>query len=563
MNREWYVKRTNPEFIDYLSRSASILPITSQILVNRGINTPDRVKSFLNPQIGTLSDPYSLPDMDRAIQRIRDAALSGESVLVHGDYDADGVTSTAIILTVLKKLGIQCDFFIPNRFDHGYGFNREAIDIARKSGATLIITVDCGINAIDEAAEAGHNGIDVIITDHHEPRTDKNGVSSAPRAHAVINPKLMPDDQQLPLCGAGIALMMAIGLLGIEESIDLFDLAAIGTVADMVPLHDDNRMIIKKGVQLLNSNKRRSLAVLREAASLRDKTISSDLLSYSIIPRINASGRLSDASEVVKLLLSDDMAESHRISRDLNINNARRQKIEENVLKEALAMLKKKPGNHCIVLHGRDWHEGVIGIVASKIADMFQKPAFIFSLKKGIAKGSARSIHGLDLCDSLSQCAEYLITFGGHRQAAGLTLDIENMNAFEKKISSVIAETFTKSEIETGLFIDAEVRLKDMSRSFLRELMMIEPFGFGNEEPLLAARRLEVITPKIVGNNHLKMKLRCDSFTLDAIGFNMGNDLNGLENAHVIDAAFVPTINEWNGSRTIQLNIKALRPSHI
>ncbi len=563
MDRTWYVKRTNPEFIDYLSTSSSILPVTAQILVNRGINRPDSVKRFLDPDMSSLSSPDLLPDMDKVIQRIRDASRSGEKVLVHGDYDADGVTSTAIILTTLRKLGIRCDFFIPNRFEHGYGFSRDSIDTAKSTGATLIITVDCGISAFDETAEANHNGIDVIITDHHEPHADADGGYAVPDAYAVINPKLMLDDRQVPLCGAGIALMISIGILGIKESLDLFDLAAIGTVADMVPLLDDNRIIIKKGLQLINSDKRRSLAVLREVSSLRDRNISAGLLSYSIIPRINASGRLSDASEVVDLFMSENMDESHRIAQALNINNARRQKIEENVLKEAMAMLKTKPHKHGIVLHNEGWHEGVIGIVASKIVDIFQKPTFIFSVKDGIAKGSARSISAFDVCEGLSHCAEYLITFGGHKQAAGLTLTTERMNDFEKKINSVISDTVHDSDVTTELCIDAEVSLKDISFSLIKELMKIEPCGPGNEEPLLASRKLEIVTPRIVGNNHLKMKLRHDSFTLDAIGFNMGTELKRPGSAGTIDAAFVPTINEWNGRRTIQLNVKALRPSHV
>ncbi len=559
MDKTWFVKRTNPEFIDYLSRSSSISPITAQVLINRGINTPEQVSNFFDTGTDKLSDPLELPGMERALYRIREAVKAGESVLVHGDYDADGITATSILLLTLKKLGISCDYFIPNRFDHGYGFNSAAVDLAKKNGVGLIITVDCGINAFDEVKETNSAGIDVIITDHHEPYIDKNGSSLLPEAYSVVNPKLMSDEAQMPLCGAGIALKISQGLIGLEGSLEFFDLAAIGTIADMVPLIGDNRIIIRKGIELINNNARYSIEALRDVASLRDRHISAGLLSYTLIPRINAAGRISEASEVVEFFSSDNWNEAHRYAKALDNDNAKRKRIEENVYNETLSILKEKGYGSCIILHNEGWHEGVIGIVASRLVDTLQKPAFIFSVKDGIARGSARSVPPFDICEGLTKCSDLLIRHGGHKQAAGLMMNIENMVNFERRMNDIISNFLNNCDFRSELLIDTEVRLKDINFSLLRELARIEPFGHGNEEPLFASRGLQVMSPQVVGSNHLKMKLSNASYKIDAIGFNMGGIIEHLTSHTVIDAAFVPTINDWSGGKSLQLQIKAVR----
>jgi single-stranded-DNA-specific exonuclease len=559
MDKTWFVKRTNPEFIDYLSRSSSISPITAQVLINRGINTPEQVSNFFNTGTDKLSDPLELPGMERALYRIREALKTGESILVHGDYDADGITATSILLSTLKKLGISCDYFIPNRFNHGYGFNSAAIDLAKKIGAGLIITVDCGINAFEEVKEANSAGIDVIITDHHEPYIDKNGSSLLPEAYSVVNPKLMSGEAQMPLCGAGIALKMSQGLLGLDESLELFDLAAIGTIADMVPLVGDNRVIIRKGLELINYNARYAIEALRDVASLRDRHVSTGLLSYTLIPRINAAGRISEASEVVEFFTSDKRDDIYRHAQALNNNNARRKRIEESVCKEALSMLKGKGAGNCIILSNEGWHEGVIGIVASRMVDTFQRPAFIFSVKDGIARGSARSVSPFDICESLTKCSDLLIRHGGHKQAAGLTMNIDNMDGFEQRMNGIISNFMDNFDFSSDLLIDTEVRLRDINFRLLKELARIEPFGNGNEEPLFASRGLKVMSPHVVRSNHIKMKLSDDSYSIDAIGFNMGGIIEHLTSHEMIDAVFIPTINDWSGGKSLQLQIKAFR----
>lgn len=556
----WLIRRTNPDFVSYLASQTSLRPVVAQILINRGINSPEKARKFLHPDLAGISDPFALPGMSMAVERIRKAAAAAERVLVHGDYDADGVTATTIMVLALRQLGIQAEYFIPNRFTHGYGFNREAIARATGSGATLIVTVDCGINSYDEAEEARTQGIDVIVTDHHEPFVDDNGQFIVPQATAVVNPKLAPGEAE-PLCGAGVAFKVAEALLGVEWARDLLDLAALGTVGDMVPLVGDNRVIVGHGLELMNSGARVSIDVLRSAAGIGDRVLTSNMLSFTIIPRINASGRIADAGDVVKFFLSNDREEASRLAQKLNANNAQRYRIEDTVFQEALALMNGRPLGSCVVLSSAQWHEGVIGIVASKIAETFNRPSIIFAVKDGVARGSARSTGTIDICRAISLCSAHVIRYGGHKQAAGLTVRPEQLADFERSIEEVLSRESGEGTRETPLMIDAEIALKDLTFPFLRELSRLEPFGFGNEQPLFAAKSLRVVEPRVVGRNHLKMKLKHNSSVLDAIGFDMGASCENLEWSGAVDAAFVPTINEWGGSRQLQLNLKALRPS--
>lgn len=558
---QWLIRKTNPDFIEYLSRNASISPILAQVLVNRGIKSPERARDFLNPLISSLSDPFVLPGMREAVDRIRKAVGSGEKVLVHGDYDADGLTATAIMILTLWKLGIKADFFIPSRFEHGYGFNTESIEVARGMGAGLIVTVDCGINAFEETKQAIDSGLDVIITDHHEPYLDDNGAFILPDADAVVNPKIASDGTGPPLCGAGVALMISIALLGLEESVEYFDLAAIGTVADMVQLLGDNRAIVAEGLGLINSGSRISLRALKDVAGVSDKVLTAGMLSFTLIPRINASGRVAEASDVVRLFITDDLSRATEIAHGLNSNNSLRYRIEDGVFREAILMADNHKHENCIVLAGEGWHEGVVGIVASKIADRYKRPAFVFSVKDGIARGSARSIASFDICTGLKSCSHLLMQYGGHKQAAGLTLRSENLDAFALTIDTLVGKALQQEEFSRALFIDAELNLRDITFPFLHSLSALEPYGFGNEEPLFASKNLEVISPRIVGRNHLKMKLKDTASAVDAIGFDMGDCLRDSDLTGNVDVVFVPSINEWNGGKYLQLNIKAIRPA--
>ncbi|MCG2709132.1 MAG: DHHA1 domain-containing protein, partial [Thermodesulfovibrionales bacterium] len=577
MHRKWLVSRTNPDYIKYLSKTVSVSPAFAQVLLSRGIKTPEAVNSFLNPHISGLSDPFEIDGVKTAVERIKRAADTNETVLVHGDYDADGLTATAIMVHALRTSGIDVHYFIPDRIAHGYGFNPVAVKEAKRLGATLIITVDCGITSFDAASCAKKEGIDVIISDHHEPafRGQGSGVRgqantqhlipdaySLPEAVAVINPKLSSSGSPLAiLSGAGLAFKIAQALFTLHSSQftvhDLLDLAAIGTMADVVPLTGENRILVKEGMKLIHEGRRQGIRTLKSVAGLDKRELRAGLLSFTLIPRINAAGRISDASDVVRLLLSETEGEAEDLGSWLNRLNSERQKIEEEVYQKAREALQVMHDERVIVLSGEGWHQGVVGIVASRIAEEFYRPTFILSVEDGIAKGSGRSIPSFDLCRGLAECREFLLSFGGHRQAAGVRLKVENIPLFEKAMQRIVETALSKEDLVPSLEIDADVALSEVNHSLIREIAMLEPFGYCNEEPFLAARKLEVVNPRIVGNNHLKMKLKHGAHSVDAIGFDMGS----TEVSGAVDAVFTPTLNEYNGSSYLQLNLKALRPS--
>ena len=588
MHRRWLVNRTNPEFISYLSKAASVSPVLAQILMNRGLNSLEKISSFLNPHISQLSDPFDMQGMKISVERILSAAKGGEKVLIHGDYDADGLSAAAIALKALKMLGIDCSAFIPNRTEHGYGFNPSSVIKAKETGASLIITVDCGITAFEAAALSRKEGIDVIITDHHEPLL-KNEVEKMesnedetlstsqplnfstsglllPEALAIINPKV--SGRQSPvanLSGAGIAFKLAQALCMVRDSgltiHHFIDLAALGTMADVVPLTGENRIIVREGLKLMDKGARPGLQALKQVAGIDRKAIRTGLLLFTVIPRINAAGRMSDAGAVLDLLLTDSGDKAIEIALWLDKLNAERQQVEEEAYQEALCMLKDKSMGEVIVLSREGWNRGVIGIVAARITEKFHRPSFILSVEGKIARGSARSIPSFDICESLRGCKELLTGYGGHAQAAGLELDSRNIVSFEEKINMIAKEMLVEKDLVPSLEIDANVDFSDIDFNLMSELEMLEPFGFGNPEPFLGSKNLEVLFPRILKNNHLKMKLRQKNLSLDAIGFNMAALFETLGESGSVDAVYTPLINEWEGRRSVQLNLKALRPS--
>ncbi|WP_333654344.1 single-stranded-DNA-specific exonuclease RecJ [Dissulfurispira sp.] len=576
---KWLVSRTNPEYVDYVSRIASVSPAFAQVLINRGIKTPDHLYAFLNPAIDRLSDPFELPHIKIAIDRIREAKRNGERVLVHGDYDADGVTATAIMVEGLKKIGIDVHYFIPNRIAHGYGFGSAGIEKAKEVDSKLIITVDCGITSFDAVSTANSLGIDVIITDHHEPAKkaigngqEAIGEYELPDALAIINPKLLNSSLVTHhlslLSGAGVAFKFVTALFenNIDDVYELLDLAAIGTAADVVPVIGDNRIILKEGIKLVQSGERVGIRALKDASGIRSDFFKTSFLHYILIPRINAAGRMSDANDVVRLLTTKSEAEAGELSKWLHDLNSKRQEVEESVYNEALEMLQKfeirnskfKIGG-AIVLASEGWHHGVVGIVASRIAEQYYRPTFILSIENGVAKGSARSIPPFDIHNGLTLCKDILKRFGGHKQAAGLSLLSGDIEKFRTMISDVVTNTLSEDDFVPFLHIDAAVNMSDISIGLIDEIARLEPFGYGNDEPLFGARGLEVIQPRIVGNNHLKMHLRQNGRRIDSIGFDFGGLLNTVEDNALIDAVFLPIINEWDGGRYLQLNLKAIR----
>jgi single-stranded-DNA-specific exonuclease len=586
VHRRWFVNRTNPEYIRYLSEASSVSPVLAQILINRGIRTSDGIDSFLNPGISQLSDPFDIQGMKTAVDRISAAAKSGEKVLVHGDYDADGLTAAAIALISLKMLGIECCSFIPNRIEHGYGFSPASLKKAKQAGASLIITVDCGISSFDTASLCRKHGIEVIITDHHEPVKAKPATGTQdpdeertdghlstirefllPDAVAVINPKISnPASATSDLSGAGIAFKLAHAL-ALSAGRDfqsvvhaLLDLAALGTMADVVPLTGENRVIVKEGLALIRSGARCGLRALKEVSGINGKTMRPGNISFSIVPRINAAGRISDSNDVLKLFLTDSGEEAGEISSWLDKLNSERQRVEEKVYQEALSLLGNKEAGPVIVLSSEGWHRGVIGIVAARIAEQFCRPAFILSEEGPVARGSARSIPAFDICKALTACKEFLTAFGGHKQAAGLELESGGVSAFEEHMKKVASDMLAERDFVPSLEIDADVDFSIIDFNLTSELEKLEPFGSGNPEPVLGSRGLEVLYPRVLKDRHIKMRLRQKNRSFDAIGFDMAAFVEKLDLSSVVDAAYTPLVNEWQGARTLQMNLKGIRP---
>lgn len=558
----WQVQRTNPEYVEYLSRTASIAPALAQVFINRGLKSCEEIDAFVNQSVEGMSDPYAMSGVERAVELLAQASEEGKTVLVHGDYDADGVTATSIILGALRGIGIDARFFIPTRFEHGYGFNPPAVDLAEKMGAGLILTVDCGVSAFDAVGLARSRGIAVIITDHHEPMVDDGGGNVLPEADAIINPKLCSPDISM-LSGAGVAFKL-IQALSIKfprafEPLDFLDLAALGTLADSVPLTGENRAIVREGMPLVAEGKRPGIAALKTVAGINGRPLRAGRVLFTIIPRINAAGRIDDASRVVDLMLSDDEESAMLIAEDLNRMNLERQQIEEGVFKEALDMVEEGEPVSALVLCGTGWHEGVLGIVASRIAERFKRPAFVLAETDGEVRGSARSIPQFDIYEGLKRCAGCLKTYGGHRQAAGLSLGAGKVEEFRSRICAIVDEGV--EDYSPVLMLDASLALRDVNFKLVEELSSLEPFGYGNPEPIFGTRELQVVNSRVVGRNHLKVTLKSQNITVDSIGYGMGHRLDELQDTYAIDVAFAATINEWGNRRSIQLNLKSFRPT--
>ncbi len=562
MHTVWQVQKTNSEYVDYLSCEASITPAMAQVFINRGIKTPEDVAGFLAQSLDSMSDPLAMSGIPDALDVLQQARQSGTRVMVHGDYDADGVTATTMVVSALRTLNIDVVYFIPSRFEHGYGFNPPAIDLAKKMGAKIILTVDCGVSALETAKLADEAGLTVIITDHHEPLVDDAGRFILPVAKAVINPKLC-SPEIANLSGAGVAYKLLCALSdkypGTFEPKDYLDLAALGTLADSVPLVGENRAIVKEGMPLIREGIRPGIAALRDVAGVNPAQLKAMRVLFTLVPRINAAGRVADATMVVDMLLADNATVAVSIAEQLNELNLQRQSIEEIVFREALVMAEAKGDASAIVLCGKGWHEGVLGIVASRMVDRFSRPALVMAEVDGQARGSARSMAGFDIYTGLGNCSDTLITFGGHRQAAGFSLNVDKLEEFERGICAEVDKA--EGEQDSTLNIDAALNLRDVNFKFIEELEMLEPFGYGNPEPIFGCKDLEVVNSRIVGRNHLKMTLKASSLKVDSIGYNMGDFLDDMDDTFAIDAAFAAGINEWGGRRSIQLTLKAIRPS--
>jgi len=544
-----------------------IHPVVARIMTNRNIHYPDGAKRFLSPSLDHLHNPFLLRDMEKAVQRTIDAITAHSHITIYGDYDADGITSTALLLDFFRKCHTPVSYYIPDRIDEGYGLNKRAVDRIAHNGASLIITVDCGISDKNEIAYAHSLGIDTIVLDHHE-------IQDIPlHAAAVINPHRTDNDFPFrDLAGVGVAFNFLIALRGrlryagfwnnssYPNLKEYLDLVALGTIADLVPLVDENRIFVKYGLEIINSTPRTGIRALILVSNMNDKTILSETAAFTLIPRINAAGRIGSPADAVEMLTAQDLTEAITRAERLDSNNTKRKDMENAILTEILARIateeKDAESNYAIVFSSEKWHPGVIGIVASRLVDRFYRPTVLFSLKDGVGKGSARSISEFNLYSGLQDyCSSLLLSFGGHQYAAGLSIRDDDIDDFACQLNSAVRDRTDGFLLTPQTHIDATCPLETIDHRLMEQLALLEPFGYGNPEPLLCSRDTTIASSCIVGNNHLKMKITASDFIFDSIWFNMGTLFNELsDKSH--DIIFTPQINNWNNRTTIQLKLK-------
>ena len=552
--KQWNINAPRGEDCRALTE-AGIPPLPALVLCARGLDTPEKALAFLADGEELLHDPFLLKDMDRAVTRLAQALERGETIAVYGDYDVDGITSTCLLTDYLRRRGAIVIPYIPDRMAEGYGLSAQAVELLCARGVTLIVTVDCGITAADAVAHAAALGVDVIITDHHECKDD------LPAAAAVVNPHRSDCGYPFPcLAGVGVAFKLMLALGGVENRQALLaeyaDLTAIGTVADVMQLTGENRAIVRSGLAALTDTKRPGLRALIREAGAEGKELTAAIIGYTLAPRINASGRMGCASLAAELLLTDDPARAEELARSLCALNRERQSIESDIYEECVARLDRAGGRHSvIVLASEGWHQGVVGIVASRLAEKYSCPAFMICLQDGRGKGSCRSFGGFNLFAALERCSDLLDSFGGHELAAGFTIEQENINAFRAKMEALILEETGGGEMVSTLRIDAEIGDPALlSREGVEALSLLEPFGAGNPKPVLLLSGAVIVSMAPVGGGrHMKLRLRHQGSLFDAIFFSAGElDLSPGDRT---DVAFTPQINEFRGVRSVQLQV--------
>ena len=568
MLKQWELKEIDSQAVAALAHEISVNPLIAHILVARGITLPDGARTFLAPSLSTMFDPYLLLGMDSAVSRLLAARRNHEIICIYGDYDVDGITGTALLVSFLRTVGFTCQYFIPNRFDDGYGLNNDSLEQIIAMSATLIVSVDCGITAVDEAQFCRQRGVDLIIVDHHVPR------EIIPDAVAVINP-LQPGCEYpfKSLAGVGVAFNLLVALRSAlraegaftnEAEPDLrewLDLVALGTIADVMPLTGQNRIYAFFGLrQLSGSSSKPGIQSLKQVAGVTGE-VSCGQVGFRLAPRLNAAGRMESAVPGVDLLLSINPQETLGIATDLDAANAERQAIERRMVGEAIEMIEAAddyPGRRSIVLASENWHQGVVGIVASRLVERYYRPTILIALAEdGLGKGSGRSIPGLHLLDALSPCAQHLDRFGGHRYAAGVGLKADLVAGFASAFEAEAARMLTNDDLVPKLNIDAEVQPEEITTDLAQELKRLEPFGAGNPEPVLLMRKMTVSERRVVGEGHLRLRLTREGRSFNAIAFRMAE----RETVGQQDIAFFPEMNEWNGSSSLQLRVKDLRPA--
>lgn len=562
MNKKWQICEVDKEKVEKLKSKYGISELLATILVNKNITTQKEIEEFLNPTRNDFFDPFLINDMDIAVERIRKAIETQEKVIIYGDYDVDGITSITVLKSFLKDVGLDVDYYIPNRLEEGYGLNKNAIDEIAKNKYTLMITVDCGISAIEEVNYANSLGIEVIVTDHHEPGEE------LPKALAVIDNKRK--DSKYPfreLAGVGVAFKVSQALaqsmnVKEEEYLKYLDIVCVGTISDIVPLISENRVITKLGIKLLKQTRNTGLKAIINSSGYSQ--INSTTISFGVAPRINACGRMGKAEQALKLLLSKDIYEVNKLTQELNNYNRERQEIEKEIFESVLNKIEQNnlDKNRTIVVGGEGWHHGVIGIVSSKITEKYFKPSILLSFEEdGTGKGSGRSIPGFDLHEALMKCENCLEKFGGHSMAVGLTLKKDKFEQFYDEFEKVAKENKTENIVPI-INVDAKIELNEIDKTVVEDLKQLEPFGEANKMPVFALKNIRIDSIRALSEGkHLKLTLRDNNQIINAIGFNIGELANEYKIGDKVDLAGVLEINTFNGIDNLQINIKDIMKS--
>ncbi|WP_315274625.1 single-stranded-DNA-specific exonuclease RecJ [Selenomonas sputigena] len=561
MEKEWsLLPDTSARAVEFSQRIGTT-PFTAALLLHRGITSDEEARAFLHPEKQPFHDPFLMRDMEKAVSRIEQAIEAQERIVVYGDYDVDGITATSLLCRNLRQLGAAADYFIPHRQKDGYGLHKETLDEIIAGGARLIVTVDCGISAVEEAA-AAKDKVDLIITDHHLPGKE------LPKAFAVIDPHradcAYPDKN---IAGVGVAFKLCQALWqkmrGKAFTGDL-DIVALGTVADVVPLLGENRKIVQQGLRVLKKSKRPGIQALLAVTELQEKEITAGHIGFVLAPRLNAAGRLASALRGVELLLTEDGEEAQAIAEELDAANRERQAVEQEILQAAEKQIEEIDVKraHVLVLHGEGWHPGVIGIVASRIVERYYRPTVIIAEEDGIGKGSCRSIRGFHMFEALSACGEHLLGFGGHAQAAGLSLRSADVASFREAMEAYAAKVLTEEDFVPILDIELELAPEKITEQLMTEIKLLEPYGMGNPKPLFSTHGVRGSYARQIGKEgqHLKFELDGLDASIDVLAWGKGEEAP-LVNRERIDIAYFPEYHVWREKRSLQLMLEDFRPA--
>lgn len=563
--RRWNIVQPEENLTAELARVCSIPPLLAGLLVNRGMTEAEGVRRFLNPNLSDLHDPYLLLDMEVAVQRLLSALTGREKICIYGDYDADGITSVAVLAGFLLQLGADCFYHIPHRVEEGYGLSVDGIRAVAAQGARVVVTADCGITSFEEAVLCAGLDIDLIITDHHTPSDE------LPEALAVINP--LRKDDGFPckfLAGVGVVfnLLVALRMRLREKGFfrtrpepnlrECLDLVALGTIADIVPLVDENRILASYGLRELTTGSRIGIRALKKVSGITDE-VDCGAVGFRLAPRLNAAGRLDDASLGAELLLTVDESKAASLADMLDMSNGERQALEREMLCDAVRMVEDDPSmaeRRSIVLASERWHAGVIGIVASRMVELFHRPTILISLQDGNGKGSGRSIPGFHLHEALKECSGQLMRFGGHKHAAGLTIEESLLEEFADRFDGIAAGCISPRDLLPEIRIDAELGPEDANLDTVELMDSLGPFGMGNPRPVFVMRGLKMLQTSIMKERHVRMRLAAGGTVFEAVGFGMADRIPGGDH---VDIAFSLDCNQWNGRRSLRLLLKDLR----